>query len=89
MNATSRKCIKWAVVLILLGAVLQVVGPQIFVAAAASLGPNASVGLGIVDVFVTIVRWTLIPMGSALVGAAIVIQALAPNTVVNEDEDRQ
>lgn len=42
-------------------------------------GPTAAIGVGAVDVALTLVRWAMIPMGTTLIGAAVVIRALAPS----------
>ncbi len=37
---------------------------------AAAAGPSASIGVGAVDLLTGLVRWTMIPMGTTLIGAA-------------------
>ena len=79
MHPTARKCVRWATGLFVVGAVLIVFGPHLFAAIAGRV-PNEGAVLGAVDVTVTLVRWTLMPLGASLVGAAVVIQTLAPRT---------
>lgn len=88
MHPTARRCIGWAVALITAGAVLLVFVPQIYVAIANLAGANAEAGVALVDVVLTIVRWTMIPVGASLIGAAVVIQTLAPQEDRSEQEDR-
>ncbi|HZL02833.1 MAG TPA: hypothetical protein VFC48_06880 [Cellulomonas sp.] len=78
MHPTAKKCVQWSVALLVLGAALVVFVPRIFVRIFDLAGANAALGVDIVDVTLTLVRWTTIPVGASLIGAAVVIQALAP-----------
>lgn len=78
MHPTARRCVIWAVVLLVAGAVLHTTIPDLYAALVDAAGPNAEIGMRAVDVVLTLVRWALFPMGAALVGAAVVVQALAP-----------
>jgi hypothetical protein len=78
VHPTARKCVQWAVASAVGGAVLLVFGPQILVGLAELAGANAEIGLAVVDVVLTLVSALLFPLAAALVGAAVVIQALAP-----------
>lgn len=78
MHPTATKCIQWAAILFVVGAVLVVVGPSVFVWVAELAGANAAAGVGFIDVALTLVRWTTIPTGASLIGAAIVINTLSP-----------
>lgn len=78
MEATANKCVQWGIILIMAGGFVLILLPQLMGAFADSVGPTASIGVGLVDLVLTLVRWALIPMGTTLIGAAIVIRALAP-----------
>lgn len=79
MESTAKKCIKWGVVLIVVGGFVLVLLPQLFGLLGETVGPTAAIGFGAVDIVLTLVRWALIPMGTTLIGAAVVIRALAPS----------
>lgn len=79
MESTAKKCIKWGVVLIVVGGFVLVLLPQLSGLLAETAGPTAAIGFGAVDIVLTLVRWALIPMGTTLIGAAVVIRALAPS----------
>ena len=78
VQPTARTCLRWAVGLLVAGALLLVYGTQVYVAAAGLAGANAEVDLGLVNIVLTLVRSTTFPVAAALIGAAVVIQALAP-----------
>lgn len=65
--------------LIVVGGFVLVLLPQLFGLLAETAGPTAAIGFGAVDIVLTLVRWALIPMGTTLIGAAVVIRALAPS----------
>lgn len=77
MHPTAVRCLQWAVAASVVGAVVTVLGPDLLVLVAHQIPYEATV-LGAVDVIVTLVRWTLMPLAGALVGSAVVIQTLAP-----------
>ncbi|MFJ6003739.1 hypothetical protein [Arthrobacter sp. NPDC092385] len=79
MQSTARKCIQWGVVLVLAGGFVLVLLPQLLGLLAETAGPTAAIGVGAVDIVLTLVRWAMIPMGTTLIGAGIVIRALAPS----------
>lgn len=79
MQATARRCIQWGVLLIVAGGFVLVLLPQLLGLLAEAAGPTAAIGVGAVDIVLTLVRWPMIPMGTTLIGAAIVIRALAPS----------
>jgi type II secretory pathway component PulF len=78
METTAKKCVQWGIALIMAGGLVLVLLPQLMGVLAESVGPTASIGVGLVDIVLTLVRWALIPMGTTLIGAAIIIRALAP-----------
>lgn len=79
MHPTARRCVQWAVGLLVVGAVLVAYGPDLYGAVVGVAGANAEVGLGVLHVVLTLVRSVAFPLGAALIGAAIVIQVLAPD----------
>ncbi len=78
MHPTAATCLRWAVVSAVLGAVLLVYGAPLLVALAERAGASAEIGLGLVNVVLTLVTSLGFPLAAALVGAAVVIQVLAP-----------
>ncbi|GAA1130742.1 hypothetical protein [Arthrobacter flavus] len=78
MESTAKKCIQWGVLLVIAGGFVLVLLPSLILLLAQTAGQTAVIGVGAVDVVLTLVRWAMIPMGTTLIGAAIVIRALAP-----------
>ena len=78
MHSTAKKCVQWAVALFISGAILLVYGTDLYVGLAHVAGANAEAGLGVVNILLTLIRSTAFPLGAVLIGAAIVIQTLAP-----------
>lgn len=77
MNPAAKKCIQWSIGLFVVGTLLLVYLPDIYQAIAGRAGANAEVGLEGLTIALTLVNSTVMPVGAALVGAAVVIQALA------------
>lgn len=77
MHPAAKKCVQWSIGLFVLGAVLMVYLPDLYAAITKVAGANAEVGLNLLDLAFQLVRSTVMPVGAALVGAAVVIQALA------------
>lgn len=77
MNHTAKRCVQWAVGLWVLGALALVYGTQAYLGLADLAGANAEAGLDAVNIVLTILRSALFPTGAALIGAAVVVQALA------------
>lgn len=78
MHQTAKRCVQWAVGLWVLGAVVLIYGAQAYVWLADEVGSDAQAGLDAVDIVLTIARSALFPLGAVLIGAAVVIQTLAP-----------
>ena len=78
MHPVAVKCIRWAVGLFIFGGLMFAYGVNFLVWLQDCTGPNSIIGFSFISVFVGILQWTLMPLGGALVGAAIVIQTLAP-----------
>lgn len=79
MESTAKKCIQWGVLLVIAGGFVLVLLPSLIGLLAQTAGQTAVIGVGAIDVVLTLVRWAMIPMGTTLIGAAIVIRALAPS----------
>ncbi|OUM39944.1 hypothetical protein [Arthrobacter sedimenti] len=71
--------------LIVAGGFVLVLLPVLIGLLAETAGPTAAIGVGAVDVVLTLVRWAMIPMGTTLIGAAVVIRALAPSLERSRD----
>jgi hypothetical protein len=78
MHPVAVKCIKWAVGLFVFGGLTSAYGSEFLVWLSDYTGPNSIIGFSFMNVVIGILRWTLMPVGGALVGAAVVIQTLAP-----------
>jgi hypothetical protein len=78
VHPSAKRCVQWAAAAAVGGAVLLVYGAQIFTALAERAGANAEVGLHLVNLVLTVVNALLFPLAAALVGAAVVIQVVAP-----------
>jgi len=78
MESAARKCVRWGIVLIVAGGFVLSLLPALIGLLSDSVGPTASIGVGAVEVVLNLVRWALIPMGTTLIGAAVVIRILAP-----------
>ena len=86
MHPTAKQCVQWAVALLIAGAVALVYGPDLYAGLADRAGANAAAGLDVVNILLTLVRSTAFPMGAVLIGAAVVIQTLAPRDRSDDDE---
>ncbi len=87
MHPVAVKCIKWAVGLFLVGVLTSIYGPDMLYRLSTYAGVNASPGLAVMSVVIGLMRWTLMPLGASLVGAAVVIQTLSPH--MREVDDRE
>lgn len=80
MNPTAKRCIYWAIGLFVFGALAMAFVPDILYAIGNYLGVNGAAGYYPTEVILTIIRWAAFPTGAALVGAAVVVQTLAPRS---------
>lgn len=78
MHPTAKTCVGWAVGLFVVGTILLVWLPDLYLAVADRAGANAQVGLDVVLTVLDLVQRVAFPLGASLVGAAVVIQTLAP-----------
>ena len=79
MHPVAVKCIKWSVGLFIFGGLMSAYGVSVLVWLSEYTGATASAGFTFVNVVFGILQWMLMPLGGALVGAAVVIQTLAPH----------
>ncbi|HON75370.1 MAG TPA: hypothetical protein PLQ23_09480 [Dermatophilaceae bacterium] len=74
-TAVYRKYLKLGIALIAVGAIVH----AIFVALR-GVGEPGNPFWTLLDPALTIIRWSFMPLGSALIGAAIVIKELGPSS---------
>jgi len=79
VHPVAVKCIKWAVGLFIFGGLMSAYGVNVLVWLSEYTGATGIAGFTFVNVLFGILQWTLMPLGGALVGAAVVIQTLAPH----------
>ena len=96
MHPIAKRCVQWAIGLLVLGAVVLIYGAQAYSWLSDVAGANADTGLDAVNIILTIVRSTTFPLGAVLIGAAIVVHALADDNtsragadVESQDADRE
>lgn len=82
MHSTAKKCVIWAVCLFVLGGLALAWTTDLYLLIADRMGANAEVGVAVLTTVLNGVRWALFPTGAALIGAAVVIQALSGGEVV-------
>lgn len=87
MHPVAVKCIKWAVGLFVVGALINLYAAEVLWRLSEYAGVNAAPGLRLLDAVLGIMRFTLMPVGGSLVGAAVVIQTLAPQMREAEGSD--
>lgn len=80
MHPTAQKCILWSVGLFVVGAVLMIYLSDIYLAITKAAGANADAGIEVLNIVLQLLRSIVMPIGAALVGAAVVIQTLAGGT---------
>lgn len=87
MHPVAAKCIRWAVVLFVVGGALIAFAPDLMTALSRAAGANAAAGLRLADLFLTTARWTLNPLAGALIGAAVVVQTLSTEARRDDHDD--
>lgn len=85
LHPVARRCLVWGILTLVAGSVLMVYAPDIYVALSGYAGSTATAGLDLVNVVLTLVRWSLMPLGASLIAASIVIQTLAPLRASDQD----
>lgn len=86
MHPTAKRCVASGVVLLVVGALVIAFGPDVYAAIARAAGYNADIGLKTFDLALTLIRSSFMPLGSVLIGAAVVIQALSPRAAADPSE---
>lgn len=80
MNDTAKKLLGYGAAAVIIGTLLSGYGASVFIWLSNLAGSNAEVGLETVSLAITLLRGVLVPVGAALIGAAVVINALAPQS---------
>ncbi len=78
MHPVAKRCLWWAAVLATAGALFILFGSSIVYRTYDYLGANGRLGFYPVAVISQMITSFAMPLSAALVGAAVVIQALAP-----------
>ncbi|WP_062386169.1 hypothetical protein [Demequina iriomotensis] len=78
MHPIARRCAQWAAGLVLVGTFAIVVGPEIVLRVGQSTGAGDEVVFWILTYVIGGIRLFAVPIAAALVGAAVVVQVLAP-----------
>ena len=89
MHPVAVKCMKWAVGLFIFGGLTAAYGIDALVWLSEYTGATAIAGFWFVNLLIGILRWTLMPLAGSLVGAAVVIQTLAPHMSQVDDDERE
>ncbi len=76
MNPTAKRCLTWGIVLCVVGALAMTYVPELYAWLVLRLGEGKAVGIRLLDVILSVIRWTAFPFGSALIAAAILIEVL-------------
>lgn len=77
MIPSAKKSLTAGIIILLAGAIVVAYGTDVYVWLTGVAGANAEPGLHAVSLVLNILRLTLLPVGAALVGAAVVIQSIA------------
>src|SRR5690625_3587910 len=85
MHPPAKTRVIWAGFRIVGGALALAWTTDLYMLIADRIGPNAEVGLAVLTTVLQGVRWSLFPTGAALIGAAVVIQALSTNRRADDD----
>lgn len=85
MNPTARACVWWAVGLFVLGALVRTFSHELYRLVAADVGLAGETGLALLNVALGLVDSAVLPVAAALVGAAVVVQALRPSFLEDSD----
>jgi multisubunit Na+/H+ antiporter MnhG subunit len=85
LHPVAKKCVAYGVLLLVVGAVLIIYIPDLYNAIANTAGSNAQAGLDVVNVVLQVIRSGFMPVGAALIGAAVVIQTLSNDKHSDQD----
>jgi hypothetical protein len=87
MHPVAVKCIRWAVGLFIFGGLTSAYGTEFLMWLSESTGATGIAGFRFMNVLFGILQWSLMPLAGSLVGAAVVIQTLAPYVRDADDTD--
>lgn len=91
MDTIARRCVTWAVVCFVVGAVLITWFPSLINWLSSGLMRNENAIFTLTEIVLAVVRWTAFPVGGALVASAVVISWLrkhlehSPALIAEED----
>ena len=86
MHPVAKKCVTCGVLLLVAGAVLMIYVPDLYSAIVGVAGPNAQIGLDLINIVLTVIRSSFVSVGAALIGAGVVIQALAGHALADRGD---
>ncbi|MDN4478812.1 hypothetical protein [Demequina lignilytica] len=78
MHPVAKRCLIWAGVLLAVGVLMSVYGTNLLVWFQDVVGFNAEPALHVFGIVTAVLHNFAMPLAAALVGAAVVIQTLAP-----------
>ena len=96
MHPAAKRCITWAIILILIGAITYFGAPYLPLLRSGRAGLDLSDGTSgynvvlnarLQDLALFLGQWCATAVGASLIGAAVVIQVLAPKPSPDDDED--
>jgi multisubunit Na+/H+ antiporter MnhG subunit len=85
LHPVAKKCVIYGVLLLVVGAVLLIYIPDVYNAIVNAAGSNAQPGLDFINILLQVIRSSFMPVGAALIGAAVVIQTLSNDKHNNQD----
>lgn len=86
MHPVAKRCLTWAIVLVVVGALLSVYTGNIAHWWYELVGPGAEPAVHGFDIVMTLVRNFALPLAAGLVTVTILIQTLAPPQTVPDTE---
>lgn len=90
MHPVAKRCLTWAIVLVVVGTLLSIYGPDLVYWWSELVGAGADPALHAFGFVMNLIRGFALPLAAGLVSATIIIQTLAPRTGTNgEDADAQ
>lgn len=87
MNPTAKKLLINGAVCVVLGTLLAAYGVDVFTWLSDLAGSNAEIGLGAVSLLISLLRGILVPVGAAIIGAAIAVNVLRPSMEEMDETD--
>jgi hypothetical protein len=77
MLQTAQQCFRYGVVVLIVGALAVTYIPDLVVGLANLAGSNATLGLSFINIVLNIIRLSLLPAGTALLTAGLILRSLA------------